>query len=124
MRNGKRPLIQLADGDRQWQASADQHLRLSVARHAPRRIVSEHAESHFGTGLLLTLGTAVAGSFIYGHGSRQRRLDVSTDAAISATAPVTLEMIAMWKATGRVGRLHRSESADLTLAMLTCDWAA
>ncbi|MGH8237340.1 MAG: hypothetical protein ACREXP_10005 [Steroidobacteraceae bacterium] len=51
-----------------------------------------------GTGLLLTVGTAVAGSFIYGHGKPAATMEVSSDAAISATAPVTPEMIAMWQA--------------------------
>ena len=46
-------------------------------------------------GLLLTLGTAVAGTLIYGHGQKE-----SLDSYQPATArQVTPEMIAMWKAT-------------------------
>lgn len=49
-----------------------------------------------GTGLLLTLGTAVAGSMLYGQTSAQ---EVVQAAAPAAYEPATPEMIAMWKAT-------------------------
>jgi hypothetical protein len=46
-------------------------------------------------GLLLTLGTAVAGTLIYGQGQKQ-----TLDSYQPASArEVTPEMIAMWKAT-------------------------
>ena len=46
-------------------------------------------------GLLLTLGTAVAGTMIYGHGQKSG----SESYAPAAATEVTPEMIAMWKAT-------------------------
>lgn len=49
-----------------------------------------------GTGLLLTLGTAVAGSMLYGQTSAQ---EVARIAAPESYEPATPEMIAMWKAT-------------------------
>lgn len=49
-----------------------------------------------GTGLLLTLGTAVAGSFIY---SRDRADETLTPQSTVAEAEITPEMIIMWKAT-------------------------
>ena len=50
-----------------------------------------------GAGLLLTLGTAMAGTLIYGQGrSAGLQPDVAT---ISSTTEVTPEMIAMWRAT-------------------------
>ena len=48
-----------------------------------------------GAGLLLTLGTAMAGTLIYGQG---RSATVQPE-ALSATTQVTPEMIAMWRAT-------------------------
>jgi hypothetical protein len=50
------------------------------------------------TSLLLTVGTAVAGSFMYGHG-KPAATEVSSAASTSAMGPVTPEMIAMWRAT-------------------------
>ena len=52
-----------------------------------------------GTGLLLTVGTAVASTFIYGHGQPAAAPEVGPEATISASAPVTPEMIAMWRTT-------------------------
>jgi len=52
-----------------------------------------------GCGLLLTLGTAVAGTWIYGQG---RAETVAKDEVVVAslhTQEVTPQMIAMWKAT-------------------------
>jgi hypothetical protein len=49
-----------------------------------------------GATLLLTLGSAVAGSFIY---AQQDRNDVSQDVAGPVQTEVTPEMIAMWKST-------------------------
>jgi hypothetical protein len=48
-----------------------------------------------GAGLLLTLGTAMAGTLIYGQGHSA----ASQPEALSATTQVTPEMIAMWRAT-------------------------
>lgn len=50
-----------------------------------------------GTVLLLTLGSAVAGSFIYG-GRAAPRTEVTVAAPV-ASKDVTPEMIALWKAT-------------------------
>jgi hypothetical protein len=50
-----------------------------------------------GTGLLLTLGTAMAGTLIYGQTGVGAV--VQPEAAITATTQVTPEMIAMWRAT-------------------------
>ena len=49
-----------------------------------------------GATLLLTIGSAVAGSFIY---AQQDRNDSSQDVAGSVQTEVTPEMIAMWKST-------------------------
>lgn len=53
-----------------------------------------------GTGLLLTIGSAVAGSLIYG---QDRSTAVESYELVAVTAPaeqqVTPEMIAMWKMT-------------------------
>jgi hypothetical protein len=46
-------------------------------------------------GLLLTLGTAVAGTLIYGHGQK----DGLESYPPASAAQVTPETIAMWKAT-------------------------
>jgi hypothetical protein len=50
----------------------------------------------FGAALLLTLGTAMAGTLIYGQG---RAVAQSPVAAAAAETQVTPEMIAMWRAT-------------------------
>ena len=49
-----------------------------------------------GATLLLTLGSAVAGSFIY---SQQDRNEAGLEVAGSVQTEVTPEMIAMWKST-------------------------
>ena len=54
-----------------------------------------------GAGLLLTLGTAMAGTLIYGQG-QDRSAAVQPEAAsitIAATTQVSAEMIATWRAT-------------------------
>ena len=51
-----------------------------------------------GAGLLLTLGTAVAGSLIYGQDPSSQTLD-SYQPMSQVEPEVTPEMIAMWKAT-------------------------
>ncbi len=57
-----------------------------------------------GAAMLLTLGTAVAGTFLYGHeqaGSQQtveQQITLPSDNQ-SSSQSVTPEMIAMWKAT-------------------------
>jgi len=58
-----------------------------------------------GAAMLLTLGTAVAGTFLYGHDqallgaqSAQQQITLPSD-HLPATQSVTPEMIAMWKAT-------------------------
>ncbi|MBB6096016.1 hypothetical protein HNQ60_004907 [Povalibacter uvarum] len=48
-----------------------------------------------GAALLLTLGTAVAGSMLYGQASAQ----AVVEAAPAMQGEATPEMIAMWKAT-------------------------
>ncbi len=52
-----------------------------------------------GAGLLLTLGTAMAGTLIYGQGRSATVQPETAVAAVSATTRVTPEMIAMWRAT-------------------------
>ena len=54
-----------------------------------------------GAALLLTLGSAVASSFIYGQGRGAATRSEESVAAITPAAQqeVTPEMIAMWKAT-------------------------
>ena len=53
-----------------------------------------------GTALLLTLGSAVAGSFLYGQGRTAAEPQVPVAAVAPAhTQSVTPEMIEMWKAT-------------------------
>ena len=54
-----------------------------------------------GAALLLTLGSAVASSFIYGQGRSASAPSEKPAAAVSPAAQqeVTPEMIAMWKAT-------------------------
>jgi hypothetical protein len=57
-----------------------------------------------GAAMLLTLGTAVAGTFLYGHEQASReqvaekRITLPSDNQ-SSRQTVTPEMIAMWKAT-------------------------
>lgn len=51
-----------------------------------------------GTGLLLTIGTAVAGSLLYGQGQSAATSSYEPVAAPVAQQ-VTPEMIAMWKVT-------------------------
>jgi hypothetical protein len=51
-----------------------------------------------GTGLLLTVGTAVAGTLLYGQGTPPSA-DAVGPAAISAASEATPEMIAMWAAS-------------------------
>ncbi|MBL8271483.1 hypothetical protein [Steroidobacter sp.] len=56
-----------------------------------------------GAAMLLTLGTAVAGTFLYGH-EQSASLTVEPQITLpsdnqSATQTATPEMIAMWKAT-------------------------
>jgi hypothetical protein len=52
-----------------------------------------------GTGLLLTVGTAVAGSLFYGEGRSGANTTASPAATISAPHAVTPEMVASWQAT-------------------------
>jgi hypothetical protein len=54
-----------------------------------------------GTALLLTLGTAVAGTFLYGQDASGRQVErsPSLSATTSALQEVTPEMISAWKAT-------------------------
>ena len=52
-----------------------------------------------GAALLLTLGTAVAGTFLYGHEPAamvEQQITLPSDSSISTVTP---EQIAMWKAT-------------------------
>lgn len=52
------------------------------------------------TGLLLTLGTAVAGNFLYGHEPVGETVQITLPSDHDPAAQrVTPEMIAMWKAT-------------------------
>jgi hypothetical protein len=58
-----------------------------------------------GTAMLLTLGTAVAGTFLYGHDqsslvgqTAEQQITLPSDHEPGAQS-VTPEMIAMWKAT-------------------------
>jgi hypothetical protein len=50
-----------------------------------------------GAALLLTLGSAVAGTFIYGQGKGDITASQDAAVAISGDTAVTPEMIAMWK---------------------------
>lgn len=63
-----------------------------------------------GGAMLLTLGTAVAGTFLYGHEQAaamervaEQKITLPSDALLSehgsSSQTVTPEMIAMWKAT-------------------------
>jgi hypothetical protein len=52
-----------------------------------------------GAALLLTLGTAVAGTFLYGHEQTamvEPQITLPSDSSVSTVTP---EQIAMWKAT-------------------------
>jgi hypothetical protein len=52
-----------------------------------------------GCGLLLTLGTAVAGTWIYGQGRIDTTARDEVTVASMNSQEVTPQMIAMWKAT-------------------------
>ena len=53
-----------------------------------------------GATLLLSLGTAVAGTFLYGHEPVVETAQITLPSDnVPATQQVTPEMIAMWKAT-------------------------
>ena len=52
-----------------------------------------------GMGLLLTVGTAVAGSLFYGEGKPGADTTASPAATISVTHSITPEMFASWQAT-------------------------
>jgi hypothetical protein len=52
-----------------------------------------------GAGLLLTLGTAMAGTFIYGQGQGHGATVQLAATSTADTTPVTPEMIAMWRVT-------------------------
>ena len=51
-----------------------------------------------GTGLLLTVGTAVAGSLFYGEGKAGANTSASPTVTISAANAVTPEMTSAWQA--------------------------
>jgi UPF0716 family protein affecting phage T7 exclusion len=57
-----------------------------------------HKRIALGTALLLTLGTAVAGTLMYGHEPVDTTLQTVESATVAESAP-TPEMIAVWKAT-------------------------
>ncbi|HEY5754477.1 MAG TPA: hypothetical protein VIU34_01580 [Steroidobacter sp.] len=58
-----------------------------------------------GAAMLLTLGTAVAGTFLYGHEQAameqvaEQQITLPSDNQQPSTQSVTPDMIAMWKAT-------------------------
>jgi hypothetical protein len=52
-----------------------------------------------GAAMLLTLGTAVAGTFLYGQAATEPMEPQITLPSDSQSQSVTPEMIAMWKAT-------------------------
>ena len=52
-----------------------------------------------GCGLLLTLGTAMAGTWIYGQGKSETAAKDEVVVAELRSQEVTPEMIALWKAT-------------------------
>jgi hypothetical protein len=54
-----------------------------------------------GAGLLLTLGTAMAGTLLYGHGRDAVVQPEVAATAITAATQVTPEMLAMWRAEAR-----------------------
>ena len=78
-----------------------------------QEIGHEKARIVVGTGLLLTLGTAVAGTLMYGQGSSAARDRTRREHASRRTA-VTPEMIADVEGDRELVRLHRAESADLS----------
>lgn len=51
-----------------------------------------------GAAMLLTLGTAVAGTFLYGHEQAmvEQQITLPSDSSVTTVTP---EQIAMWKAT-------------------------
>ena len=51
-----------------------------------------------GTGLLLTLGTAVAGTLLYGQGAPAASRELDAPIALSATSTASPEMLATWAA--------------------------
>jgi hypothetical protein len=51
-----------------------------------------------GTGLLLTVGTALAGTLLYGQGVSPASPELSPAVTLSATSTATPEMIATWAA--------------------------
>ena len=51
-----------------------------------------------GTSLLLTVGTAVAGTLLYGQGTPAASHELSPALTLSATSTATREMIATWAA--------------------------
>ncbi len=55
------------------------------------------------TGLLLTVGTGVAGTLIYGQGTHTAAPELAPAVAISANDVATAEMIVMWHATADSG---------------------
>jgi hypothetical protein len=56
----------------------------------------------FGTGLLLTVGTAVAGTLLYGQGTPAGADQVSSAVTLSASSVASPETIASWAATDAV----------------------
>ena len=56
-----------------------------------------HKRMALGTALLLTLGTAVAGTLMYGHEPVDATLQAIESTTVAESAP-TPEMIAAWKA--------------------------
>ncbi len=52
-----------------------------------------------GMGLLLTVGTAVAGSLFYGEGKPGTNTTASPADTIAVTHAITPEMVASWQAT-------------------------
>jgi hypothetical protein len=52
-----------------------------------------------GAAMLLTIGSAVAGTFIYAQNGRPAEPSQEVSVAVQAQTEVTPEMIAMWKST-------------------------
>ena len=52
-----------------------------------------------GTGLLLTVGTAVAGTLLYSQGAPAANAQIGPPIALSATSIATPEMLATWAAS-------------------------
>ena len=61
---------------------------------------------------MLTLGTAVAGTLMYGQGSGGALESYAPASSVALELP-SQATIEMWKATGEFVRLHRAESTDL-----------